>query len=460
MIFLRRPGLENACILVWLLAALFVPTGFSQSVLLAHPENSSTSASTVRHSYSRQQRLQVFEQVWRLIDEKYYDPAFNGVDWRSVRQHYLPRIEAAKDDDELYVLLREMTAELHDAHTRFHSPRERDRVKRMQATSIGISVFNLDGKPVVTAVDPESDAADAGVEAGMSVVSVDGVPFAERLAEAQKEVGSSSSARAALLMSYHWIFAGEPGTRIRLSLQRAGGDNLDVTLTRRIVPLTPPFEFHLLPSGYAYIRFSLFNARGAEQFRRALEKFKAAPGLVVDLRGNPGGQLQVVTRVADSFFPDKVSFGRVITRSGGSPSLLLRLLGVPAQLEAGHPGGQIYAGPVVILVNDGSGSGAELFSAGMQENGRAAVVGRQTCGCVLATVAHKVRGGGEVDISEFGILTGRKRRLEGLGVVPDVSVPLLLDDLRSHHDAALREAVAILNSSAKEHAGGTRAQVH
>jgi len=413
-----------------------------------------------RNSLSPSERRALLEQVWRLIDEKYYDPAFNGVDWRAVRERYRPRINAARNDDELYALLKAMTGELHDAHTRFHSPSERVRVRRMQGTSIGISIVNLDGKPVVTAVDPDSEASRGGAEPGMIITTVDAIPFADRLAEARREVGISSSERAALLISYHWILAGEPGTKLRLGLQRADGGNLDVTLTRRLVSLTPPLESRTLPSGYAYIRLAIFNGQGASQFRKALERLRDAPGLVVDLRGNPGGQLQLVTRIADGFFPNKVSFGKVITRSGGSPSLLLRLFGVPAQLEAGHSGGQLYAGPVVILVNDGSGSGAELFSAGMQENGRAAIVGRRTCGCVLATVAHKVRGGAEVDISEFGILTAKSRRLEGIGIVPDVAVPLTLDDLRHHHDAALREAVAILNSSVKRNSAATRAQVH
>src|SRR5215470_5110971 len=307
-----------------------------------------------RNSLSPSERRALFEQVWRLIDEKYYDPAFNGVDWRAVRERYRPRINAARNDDELYALLKAMTGELHDAHTRFHSPSERVRVRRMQGTSIGISIVNLDGKPVVTAVDPDSEASRGGAEPGMIITTVDAIPFADRLAEARREVGISSSERAALLISYHWILAGEPGTKLRLGLQRADGGNLDVTLTRRLVSLTPPLESRTLPSGYAYIRLAIFNGQGASQFRKALERLRDAPGLVVDLRGNPGGQLQLVTRIADGFFPNKVSFGKVITRSGGSPSLLLRLFGVPAQLEAGHSGGQLYAGPVVILVNDGS----------------------------------------------------------------------------------------------------------
>jgi C-terminal processing protease CtpA/Prc len=77
------------------------------------------------------------------------------------------------------------------------------------------------------------------------------------------------------------------------------------------------------------------------------------------------------------------------------------------------------------------------------------VVGRQTCGCVLASIAHRVKGGGELDISEFNILTAKGNRLEGTGVIPDVPVRLTLEDLRRHYDATLRQAVAFLNSSSR-----------
>jgi carboxyl-terminal processing protease len=396
---------------------------------------------------SARQRLKLFDQVWQMVNERYYDPAFNGVDWKTLRARYRPRVAAAISDDHFYGLLKEMTGQLHDAHTRFRSPQERERSDKSQASTPGIAVGELDGSPVVITVDPASDAARAGVEPAMVVATVDGVPFAERLEQVREEVGTSSSKRATALISYHRILTGEPESTVRLGLIRADGTTLDVSLTRHIVPLAPPVMTRELPSGYLYLKFGMFDEGAAREFKDALARAKDAPGIVIDLRGNPGGDLQTVLRVADGFFAKKVSFGKVISRSGKAPSLMLRILGVPSDLEVGHPGGQIYSGPVVILVNEGSGSDAELFSAGMQENGRAIVVGRQTCGCVLASVAHRVKGGGELDISEFNILTAKGNRLEGTGVIPDIPVRLTREDLRRHYDATLRQAVAFLNSS-------------
>ena len=83
---------------------------------------------------------------------------------------------------------------------------------------------------------------------------------------------------------------------------------------------------------------------------------------------------------------------------------------------------QVYKGSVVILVNEGSGSGSELFSAAMQENGRAAIVGRQSCGCVLG-ISHfkKLKGGSELAVSELKYISPQGHKIEGTGVTPNRS---------------------------------------
>jgi carboxyl-terminal processing protease len=399
------------------------------------------------HCMSARDRVKVFDQVWRLIGEKYYDPKFNGVDWNALRDQYRPQAQTVHCDDGLYTVLKEMTGSLHDAHTRFRSPAERARARRLQATTPGLSISEVAGKPVIVTVEPDSEASRAGLQPGMYISSVDGLPFSARVSKVSEQVGDSSSSRARLLLSYYEVLAGEPGTSVRLGIEREDGSTFEVELPRHAVPISPPLNSHVLPSGYGYIKIDMFRDSVAKQFREELLKFRTAPGLIIDLRGNPGGEFDGLLGVADNFFTQRVSFGRIIARSGKAPSLMLRILGVPSALEVGDSTPDVYTGQVVVLVNEASGSASEIFAAGMQENHRAAIIGRQTCGCVLASVAHSVKGGGEVDISEFGIVTGSGRKLEGVGVVPDVTVPLTLEDLRQHHDASLRQAVAILKSS-------------
>src|SRR3989442_9985743 len=129
-----------------------------------------------------------------------------------------------------------MVGELRDAHTRFHTPEERRERERLQAVSAGLSIFEVEGKPVVVGVEPDSDAARAGVEEGMIVLAIDGKPVAERLAEARSRVAGSSSDRAVKLRLYRMILDGEPGTTVRLRLAGAEGSGIDVALTRPIVP--------------------------------------------------------------------------------------------------------------------------------------------------------------------------------------------------------------------------------
>jgi carboxyl-terminal processing protease len=396
---------------------------------------------------SAKERVKIFDQVWRLVGEKYYDRNFNGVNWNALRDRYRHNAMDASCDDGLYAVLKEMAGSLHDAHTRFRSPAERARARKLQATTPGLSVSEVDGKPVIVNVESDSEASRAGVEAGMIITSVDGLPFSQRVSEVSEEVGESSSSRAKALLTYYEVLAGEPGTTVRLGVERDDGSTSQINLQRHTVPLSPPLLARVLPSGYGYIKLDLFSVAVAKQFRAALAKFADKPGLIIDVRGNPGGDFDSVLAIANNLFAEKVSFGRVIARSGRGPSLMLRMLGVPSRLEAGASSNQVYTGPIIVLVNEASGSAAEIFAAGMQENHRAAVIGRQTCGCVLGSVAHPVKGGGEIDVSEFGIVTASGRKLEGVGVMPDVRVPLTLDDLRHHHDATLTEALAVLTSS-------------
>ena len=101
---------------------------------------------------SRHDRDEVFEDVWQTINEKYFDTAFNGVNWNAMRERYRPIVDAARDDDEFYASMKKMVGELHDAHTRFHTPRERREREQLKAVSTGVSISEVEGQVVITDV--------------------------------------------------------------------------------------------------------------------------------------------------------------------------------------------------------------------------------------------------------------------------------------------------------------------
>ncbi len=406
-------------------------------------------------------RKDVFEKVWKEIHDHYYDASYNGVDWNEVHRRYAPLVETTKKDLEFYALMNQMTSELHDAHTRFNSPEQWKNFRRQQGVTVGFSVDDVDGKTAVTNVIPGTDAARAGIEQGMVVLRVDDAPVAERIAEIEKKRQPSSSERATRWFIYNRVFAGPADTPVKVALQRGDGSVFEVSVRRQIYSAAPEVTTHVLPSGNVYIRFDGFQHPITKEFRQALQKFRDAPGLIVDLRRNGGGDLAVLLPIAGYFFGKKTLFAKDSTRTGKPLSSYVGLFKLPLQLYVGRAGEQIYSGPVVVLVDAHSASSSEVFAAGMQDTLRAKVIGSQSCGCVLGIAKPRVmKGGGVLEMSEVLWFSPKGRKLEGTGIIPDKIVMPSVADLQRRRDPVLAEAdkslmrTAVLESKAAANRDG------
>jgi carboxyl-terminal processing protease len=440
----KRPtGPSSICILCTaLLVALAIsPLPATPHLTAAsrwHPDITSPQLST---HLSAKTRTEIFDKVGKEIEEHYYDPTFNGVDWEAVQHRYSPEAAAAKSDQEFYAVLSRMTSELHDAHTRFSSPEQWKIVKKQQGVGAGFS----DGQIVVTSVRARSSAADAGIVPGMVLISVDGQAVSERLSELEKSRPASSSDRATRLVAFARLLAGPSGSTLKVTLLTANGAKLNLALPRQVYSVASKVTSERLPSGNGYIRFDSFDQSTTKEFREALTKFRTAPGVVIDLRRNGGGDLAVLMPIAGYFFDKKTLFAKDATRSGKPLSEFAGFFKLPLDLYVGKPGDQLFSGPVAILVGPRSASSAEVFAAGMQESRRAMIIGSATCGCVLGIAKPRVmKGGGVLEMSEVLWFSPSGRKLEGSGITPDKPVTITVSDLQQRRDLAIQEADAIL----------------
>jgi carboxyl-terminal processing protease len=394
-----------------------------------HPE-----ALSAAEDLSAKDRMENFEKIWHSIQNNYYDPNMNGVDWNEVRKRYRPLVEATNSDQDFYPLMERMAGELHDAHTHVLDPVKAENFRRQKMLILGLRTDEFDGKLVITEVEAGSDAEQAGIVPGTSIETIDGKPLAEKLAESRTRLADSSSVRATRLRLYARVLDGLPDSTVKLGLKRSDGPPFETTLTRNFNGLSPRLSARLLPSGDAYIRFDAFYPPVARDFTEALQKFHDAPGLIIDLRTNPGGSGEELIAIANNFFGGKTVFAKNKLRTRDTR---------PIYVESKDS--KVYGGAVVILVTEHSGSSSELFAAGMQDSGRAKVVGSQTCGCVLGVPGPvDLKGGGMVAISRVLWFTPSGRKLEGEGVIPDKAVRPILSDVIERRDPTLEAGDQLL----------------
>lgn len=387
-------------------------------------------------------RLTVFDDIWETIQDRYYDPRFNGVDWQQKRNSFRPAAAKAGSTHEFYELMRQMIASLKDAHTRVYSPDEKFDWWNPRFVTVGLGVREIEGVPVVVQVDPSSAAARTEVRAGDAIRSIDNLPAAEFIKQRLESLGASADERARY-RAVATLFDGPPGSSVKVAWTTREGKSKSAVLQRYWSQRQLGFTTQRKGS-LAILRIDAFTQSLALDFSRALaDALDGAEGIVLDLRGNGGGDAEAMADVASLFLDDGINLGKFADRSGASFELQTyskRLWRVP-QL------GQIKL-PLVVLTSESTSSAAEIMAAVLQAKRRARVIGTGTCGCVLAIRnRHALPDGGLLDVSEFDYRTAAGVRLQGLGVTPDQSTPLTRNDLYSRRDPAFEAAKSFLNGS-------------
>ena len=425
-----------------------------------------------------QKRKESFEIVWQTVNERFFDPTFGGVNWTQVRERYAPLANKAQDDQEFHRLLQQMIGELRQSHFVIIpkeaiprlNPRLRSgsasgsdedaddvaerandeattpldrlgyQVTERMSSGIGIDLRVLAGAAVITRVERGSVAARAGLRPGFIIKSVGGQSLDAVIAQFQGNQTFHAIFRGALpLILLTGFINGERESAVRIVYLDAFNRTHAVRLKREklngemspaignLPAMYTEFEARPLEGGFGYIRFNAFVPGQLKKICAALRSLRDARGLIIDLRGNQGGLLGMIGGLGGLLEQTPVAFGIMHTRTGRTS--------VVAFPQRGP-----YAGPIVIMVDGSTQSAAEMFASGMQETGRAVVVGEQSAGNTLPSAIMKLPTGAlfQYGFADYETLAGRT--LEGHGITPDVSVVLSRRSLLARADPQMAAA--------------------
>jgi carboxyl-terminal processing protease len=401
---------------------------------------------------------ETFEAVWTIVRDSHFDPAFDRENWDRIGQELRPKAAAAKTPGELRAILADLLGRLGLSHFAVipsspDSPEDRTNLSGHP----GFDVRLIDKQLLVTQV--EAEAAAAGVKAGWIVHSIGGTEVAallEGIADASPQVAQVEAWRLATTR-----LRGPANSPVEVTFIDATGAKVQKTVPRRF-DTGEPVTVGSLPTMFvrvtasqattpggakaAVIGFNVWMTAVDREFAMAIDRYRHADGIVIDLRGNPGGLAGMIMGLSGHFFAEPATLGVMTTRQAQP----LRFNANPRLVNASGERVQPYAGPVAILVDGLTGSASECFTGGMQSLGRARVFGQTSMGRALPALFDRLPNG-DVLIHAWGdFVTGTGVRVEGRGVVPDEPVALTRTALLEGRDPALERALVWIDQDARK----------
>lgn len=264
---------------------------------------------------------------------------------------------------------------------------------------LGLEVKKEEGRLLVVRPLEDSPASRAGILPDDWIVAIEETPTAE--------ISVTEAVR---------MMRGQPGTKLRLRLHREGFQQpLELVLLRDHIQVRS-VEAKLFPDGVGYLRIKSFQDKTESFLAKALGELReqngdrALEGLILDLRGNPGGLLDQAVRVADRF----IAQGEIVSTRGRGGKIL--------DIETAHRAGTEPDYPIVILVDERSASASEVLAGALQDHGRAVVMGKTTYGKGSVQTVVDLDDGSGLKITVARYYTPSRRSIHGEGIEPDVEI--------------------------------------
>jgi carboxyl-terminal processing protease len=393
-----------------------------------------------------------FQFLWNAINVTYPWFSLKSINWNQVRRRYEGRLKTVDNADGFYQLMFELVNELKDAHSglqNYGEPRLAD--------VAGVTIDLFEGKPFVIKVKEGCEAARAGISPGWEIVSIDGSLPAEKMEALRPYLHALSSERAYRRMAVHRLLQGKGGTIAELKLRLPNGQEKTFSLRRGVASAPGPnlktFSFQLTrqryvdfgrhPSGLGYIWIRSFDGKDdvAKEFDVALDQLRETPGLILDIRDNEGGfgQPQIVSRLLKKRTLVAIQYVKTGPSEKDYKKDELHL----------EPGGTWqYTKGIALLVNEITGSAADLLACQLRSSGRVQIVGSTTHGNLSGVAAFAVLPCGLlVRITNGYVADAKNRIIEMNGNEPDIKVEPTINDFLNGRDPVLDKAVELITKA-------------
>jgi carboxyl-terminal processing protease len=323
-------------------------------------------------------QIEIFADVLRKIEKNYVEP---------------------QDPQKLiYGAIKGMIQSL-DPHSSFMTKEEhRDLMIDTKGSFMGIGIEITLKDNILTIVSPIEDtpAYNVGLKAGDQILKIDGKLTNDMtLIDAVK------------------LIRGPKGTEVKLTIRREDEEKLlDFTITRDEIPLVSVRKFLLTPN-IGYVRISSFRSKTTQDLESALEDLEAGrelKGMVLDLRNNPGGIMGQAIEVADLFLDS----GIIVSTKGRDPNQNTE--------ERAHKNEVPRHYPIIVLVNGGSASAAEIVAGALQDNKRAIILGTQTFGKATVQTIIPLSDGSGLRLTTARYYTPSGKSIQASGIIPDIKL--------------------------------------
>ena len=375
-------------------------------------------------------RAKILEGVTDSVRDNYLYPDYNGVDWNAIRDKYWPLAMAADSNEGFYKAISDMILKLDDDHSRFLSPTEaieEDNHAAGHVNYVGVGVSTQPDKDseLVLYVFPGSPAEKAGIARRDRIFAVDGVPYVD----AEKEP---------------LRIRGPAGTTVRLTIKSPEQPLRDVTVERRlitgkVIPSSRQLNDH---PNIAYVLISELWTEDMDQqtevqLKELISSGEPLEGLIIDLRGNRGGLGTVLTGILGQFTTGVV--GRPLRPNYSHSGSL--------NVTKGNLYDSLKSVPLVILVDKGTESNAEILAAVLQSQGRALIVGTPSAGNTEGLSSYNFADGSRLMLATKAFELPDGTNLEGRGVIPDVHIDADWTNYTEQNDPYITEAVKLLQGA-------------